>query len=274
MKSRRWNTWPFLLSTTIAVLLTLSWDINSWAAGAKAGTGRTKSKQAKLQESFENQEWQGLSLEEVEEKIQQIELTARKQDFLNLLEAKNYLISGQVKRAQFFLEKWRPKGVGIQMVRNRYLALTYFIQDRFTEMTEILDNKYFNNVTYYPQVCLLKFMGALVAKSQGKLKEEYYTCSDETLHFSNSDHVWPESLYKFATGDVYSLKGRDLGNIARDLDSNNLIRIWMKLGLYTNREAYLEPFLQQLPGEAYQSHKTRELLSTTVLVMRKRPLNL
>ncbi|MBI2520322.1 MAG: hypothetical protein HYV97_07885 [Bdellovibrio sp.] len=214
----------------------------------------------KLQQSFEGQDWSGLSLPEVEERIQQIELSARKQDFLNLLEAKNYLINGQVKRAQFFLEKWRPKGMGIQMVRNRYLALTYFIQDRFSDMNEILDNKFFSNVAYYPQICMLKFMGALVAKDQQKMKEEFFTCGPQTFRYSDTEHMWPSSLYKFASGDVFALRGRDLSNFARDLDDNNIIRIWLKLGLYTNRERYLEPYLQELPGEAFQSHKTRELI--------------
>ncbi|MEK6626410.1 MAG: hypothetical protein AABY86_15680, partial [Bdellovibrionota bacterium] len=216
--------------------------------------------QKKLQETFESLDWAGLSLAEVEEKIQQIELSARKQDFLNLLEAKNYLINGQVKRAQFFLEKWRPKGLGIQMVRNRYLALTYFIQDRFADMNEILNNKFFSNVTYYPQVCMLKFMGAIMAKDRHKMKEEFFTCGTHTFRYSNTEHMWLESLYKFASGDLLALKGRDLSYFARDLDDSNILRIWMKLGLYTNRERYLQPFLQQMPAEAYQSHKTRELL--------------
>ncbi|HAZ13346.1 MAG: hypothetical protein A2X86_15015 [Bdellovibrionales bacterium GWA2_49_15] len=246
------NKWPFLL--LICALLFFSSHRNAWAQG--------NSNQApkKLQKEFDELEWAGLSLAEVEEKIQQIELSARKQDFLNLLEAKNYLINGQVKRAQFFLEKWRPKGQGIQMVRNRYLALIYFIQDRFADMNEILDNKFFSNVTYYPQVCMLKFMGAIVARDRKKMKEEFFTCGPHTFHFSDTEHMWPESLYKFASGDSDALRGKDLGHIARDLEDNNIIRIWLKLGLYTNRERFLEPYLQQIPGEAYQSHKTRELL--------------
>ena len=146
------------------------------------------------------------------------------------------------------------------MVRNRYLALTYFIQDRFADMNEILNNKFFSNVTYYPQVCMLKFMGAIMAKDRHKMKEEFFTCGTHTFRYSNTEHMWLESLYKFASGDLLALKGRDLSYFARDLDDSNILRIWMKLGLYTNRERYLQPFLQQMPAEAYQSHKTRELL--------------
>jgi|GEM_PF-503076 len=237
-----------------------------------------KAKVLTLEERFESMNWSGMRLEEVEQQIQLFEFRQRERDFINLLEAKNYLINGQAKRAQFYLEKWKPKSHLIDLVRLRYLAITYFIQDKYKEMDVILSMREFSSVSAYPQICLLKSMAALAniapasskkstdvnanSRQQAllKLKDEVFTCGPMTLRFSDNEQIWLDNLYRFAIGDRASLRGSDLDIIGKNIETNNLIRIWLKLGLFTNRERYIAPFIENLPYQVFQSPKSRELL--------------
>jgi len=197
--------------------------------------------------------------ENIEKSLYQ-ELLKRQADFSMLLEAKYHLISGNIEKAEFFLKRFSPKRKEMELLKNRYLAIIAFIKDDYVGMLDYLQDGIYNNLAYYPHICLMKSLGEMTLRQRKAFKNEFSLCSPLTSRFSRNDQLWYESLAKLFERNYSTLKGGDLDTISKSLEDNEIIRPWLKLALYSNRESMIIPLISRIPGNAYHSHSVRELL--------------
>lgn len=185
----------------------------------------------------------------------------RQADLYNLQKAKFKMINGDLKMAEFFLGRILDKESTITNIKKKYLALIYFIDGRFDKSITELNNKKVNHVDYYPQNCLLRLINFMAVNDIDSLKREKDACKYYTSKYSNNDQYWLDSMIKLKLNDTRGLRKNLLTDIQATLTDDEMAKLWLKTGLYLNKEQELLGLLAALPESAYQSKKLREIVA-------------
>ena len=96
---------------------------------------------------------------------------------------------------------------------------------------------------------------------KNKMSKEFQQCQSSANKYSPNNLLWTESLVKLKEEKESALSGQDIIQLENILDDNELIRQWLKLGIYTNKESLIKKYISRIDGELYKSHTIRELLS-------------
>lgn len=204
--------------------------------------------------------WENISTIEIKELHQSLELNNRKKNFSYLSKAKLFLINGDTDKALYLLKKINVDS-SLYNIRKRYEAIIYFVTNQFSKTKEILSDTSFNSLTNYPQICLLKVVNYMFLNEKNKMSMEFKQCQSSTNRYSPSNLLWPESLVRLKEEKESALSGQDIIQLENILDDNELIRQWLKLGIYTNKESLIKKYISRIDGQLYKSHTIRELLS-------------
>lgn len=184
----------------------------------------------------------------------------RKVDLYNLQKAKFKIISGDLKMAEFYLSRINDKESVITTIKKKYLATIYFINGKFSKSIKELDDKAFSTNSYYTQNCLLRLINYMALNDMKGVNNESAPCKFYTEKFSKNDQYWLDTMIK--------LKQKDSAGVNKNLlvDTNDIIgdeemsKLWLKTGLYLNKEKKLLELIELLPETSYQSKKLRELI--------------
>ena len=185
----------------------------------------------------------------------------RQIDVYNLQKAKFKLISGDLKQAEFFLNRISSKESAVAGIKKRYLAIIHFIHGRFDKSLAELNDKKINNNNYYEQNCLLRLINFMAVNDVASLMREKTACQFYTAKFSKNDQFWLDSMIKLKTADSLALKKTLLTDVEATLGDDEMSRLWLKTGLYLNKEKDLLNLLAILPESSYQSKKLREIVA-------------
>lgn len=216
-------------------------------------------------------EWSALSGAQIEEYLQLQQANKRGTDLENLKAAKDYMINGNTKMTRFHLEQINIKNSPVKLIRNRYLSLVEFIEGNYRQSLELIDTFQYNDKKYYKEVCTLKILNLMALhtldqdnltklRKDKKYLDEYTACTVQTEEYSKNKHYWIEMMSRFKTRDKRSLKGGEIDNVRYVIGDIDLTRIWLKLGLYLNKEKKMSQNISTLPAEAYKSNIVRELV--------------
>jgi tetratricopeptide (TPR) repeat protein len=204
--------------------------------------------------------WEKYKDFQVEEYRQLREFKERKQDLDHLLQAKKSIIDGELILASHFLNRIDHRGKSVALVKLRYQALIAFVQDEYAKVIDILSDNRFFDVTTYPEICMLKVISYMALKRDPELRGEFATCRTALFNHSPNELQWPFTLYQAYKRERNILDATDLTQRVSYVSDKESSIIWLKTALVTNREDKIAHLLSEIPGEAYQSHRVRELI--------------
>lgn len=215
--------------------------------------------------------WSALSGAQIEEYLQLQEANRRGSDLGNLKAAKDFLINGNTKMARFHLEQINLKDSPVKLIRNRYMSLIEFIEGNYRQSLNLINSGRYNDEKYYKEVCMVRILNLMAlhtldqdrvtkSKVDKDFLSQYRNCSVQTLEYSKNQHYWLDTMSRFKTRNKEYLQGSEIENVRFAISSLELTRIWLKLGLYLNKEQLVKANIATLPATAYQSNTVRELI--------------
>jgi len=185
----------------------------------------------------------------------------RRIDLYNLQKSKFKMINGDLKTARFLLGRISDKNSQVAAIKQRYLAVINFIEGRFSDSLKLLETPVMQISTSYQQICLLKLINLMALNKSEEVKKESRGCMAQTDKYSRNDQYWLDTMVKLKTLDQTGLKRKMLTDIQSTLSDDEQARIWLKTGLYLNREEELLDLIGILPESSYQSKRLREIVA-------------
>lgn len=191
----------------------------------------------------------------------QNETFARSVDIENLQRAKFHLINGQLIEARGYLNRIDDKLTRLFVIKNRYLATIAFIEGNHKQSLQYLADKRFYETSNYAQVCLLKLINFMAINDNESLKRERNPCMLQTSRSSKNDQYWLDTMVKLKLGDSPGIRKNLLADVEYTLSDDEMSRLWLKTGLYLNREKDVLQLLDLLSENSYQSKRLREIVA-------------
>ncbi|MDD4973499.1 MAG: hypothetical protein PHY93_04070 [Bacteriovorax sp.] len=191
----------------------------------------------------------------------QNETFERGSDIDNLIRAKYRMIGGDLKLAKFYLNRIDDKKSRVYPIKKRYLAIISFIEGHFDQSLEHLKDKHFYDNSIYPQICLLKLINFMAVNDTESLRREKESCMYYTELTSKNDAYWLDTMIKLKLKDQQGLKRNLITDVEKTLSDDEMSKLWLKTGLYLNKEKDLLNLLTILPESSYQSKRLREIIA-------------
>jgi hypothetical protein len=185
----------------------------------------------------------------------------RRVDLYNLQKAKFKMISGDLKLASFFLNRISDRESVVVAIKKRYLAMIHFIEGRFDKSIAELNDKRVNDNNYFTQTCLLRMINFMALNDTVSINREKKACAFYTGKYSRNDQFWLDSMIKLKTSDKVGLKKNLLTDVEYTISDDEMSKLWLKTGLYLNKEAELLELIALLPESSYESKKLREIIA-------------
>jgi hypothetical protein len=191
----------------------------------------------------------------------QNETFERGSDLDSLIRAKFKMIGGDLKLAKFYLNRIDDKKSRVFAIKKRYLALISFIEGHFDQSLDHLKDKRFYDNSIYPQICLLKLINFMAVNDTESLKREKESCLFYSARTSKNDAYWLDTMIKLKLKDQAGVKRNLLTDVENTLNDDEMSKLWLKTGLYLNKEKDLLNLLTMLPESSYQSKRLREIIA-------------
>lgn len=185
----------------------------------------------------------------------------RQVDIYNLQKAKFKMISGDLNLAEFFLNRISEKESTLTAIKKRYLAMIYFVQGRFDKSIKELNDPKVNNNNYFIQNCLLRLINFMAVNDVAAINREKQSCKFYTAKYSKNDQYWLDTMIKLKINDQEGLHKNMLTDVEYTISDDEMSRLWLKTGLYLNKEKELLDLIALLPESSYQSKKLREIIA-------------
>ncbi len=185
----------------------------------------------------------------------------RNSDLDSLTRAKYKLISGDLLSAKFFLNRIEDKKSKVYALKKRYLAIIFFIEGKFDESLKYLTDKQFAINSQYQHICLLKLINYMAVNDLTSLINEKEACISSTQKYSKNDQYWLDTMIKLKLKNKVGLKKNMITDVELTLSDDEMSRLWLKTGLYLNKEKELLEILSLLPENSYQSKRLREIIA-------------
>lgn len=200
------------------------------------------------------------TFEAYDENLITIENNQRISDIYNLQKAKFKLINGDLKQAEFYLNRISEIQSQVVAVKKRYLGTIYFLQGKFNDSLNTLNNSKINN-NYINQTCLLKLLNYMALNKNKEILKEKDVCMLQTAKYSKNNQFWLETMVALKNQnkkEIEQLMNNGSDNLfSRDEDA----KIWLKTGLYLNQEKELLNYISTLSETSYQSKRLREIIA-------------
>jgi hypothetical protein len=181
-------------------------------------------------------------------------------DIYNLQKAKFKIITGDLKLAEFYLSRINDKESQITSIKKKYLATIYFINGKFDKSIKELDDKMFSTNSYFAQNCLLRLINYMALNDIKGLNNDSAACKFYTAKFSKNDQFWLDTMIKLKQKDSAGVNKNLLVDINDTINDEEMSKLWLKTGLYLNREKNLLDLIELLPETSYQSKRLREII--------------
>jgi hypothetical protein len=184
-------------------------------------------------------------------------------DYLSL--AKFQLISGNIGMSEYYLNQIIEVRPGpLTPIKKRYQAIIEFIRGEHKKsnviLNEILIDKEQSTGAHYQQVCLLKILNALAINDLDTLKFNRIPCQSQTSKFSKNDQYWLDTMIKLKLHNTVGLNTNILKDKSEILSEEEETKLWLKTGLYLNREQDIIKLLTLLDAGTYQSNRVAEII--------------
>ena len=191
----------------------------------------------------------------------QNEAFSRGQDLVELIRAKYKLINGDLKMAKFYLNRIEDKKGKLLIIKKRYLAIISFIEGKFNQSLNYLGDEDYYNTSAFSQICLLKLINFMAIGDNEALRREKQTCMLSTAKFSLNEEFWLDTMIKLKLNDNNGLKKNILQSNDLSIADDESSKLWLKTGLYLNKEKDYLHLISHLNENSYQSKRLREIIA-------------
>ncbi|WP_372652020.1 tetratricopeptide repeat protein [Halobacteriovorax sp.] len=205
-------------------------------------------------------EWELLDGLEINELNRRNTIKARKYNITVLKRVKQLIIGGDVNAAKYYLKKLDDKNKAIKYIKARYLSIINFIDDNFQESLDAINSVSYDEDMFYERTCLLKITNMMALNIEEGLYKEFDRCNRLTLKYSKTDHYWLNTIFKLKFDREESFKGTSFSDTQYVLQDQDFLRIWLKTGIYLNKEYLILKLIKSIPENYYRSKRTRELI--------------
>jgi hypothetical protein len=205
-------------------------------------------------------DWSLLSELDVKLDTQEQIVLGKRSDIYLLSKVKVKIIEGDLPLAKFLLSKVNSSKSKVSIIKRRYKAIIHFIEGDYQNVLNELDAYDLNQTSKYTDICMLKVLARFAQPSVYKLNKEYQSCGLKLIDNAPTDMQWLDNLMAIRKGKPKQVKGANPSDILEIIHSNETIKIWLKTGIYTNKEKLIKKHLADLPPEAYKSKTIRELI--------------
>jgi tetratricopeptide (TPR) repeat protein len=179
--------------------------------------------------------------------------------------AKFKLINGDIGMSEFYLNQIKDdKKKFIDPAAKRYHAIIEFIKGHYEKSNNILNEIPETDPraggVYYKQICLLKILNALAINDFETLKNNQMPCRLVTENNSKNEQFWLDTMIKLKLQDAKGLK-KNLFQDANDaLSEDEMTKLWLKAGLYLNKEEDFIKLLSNMGETPYQYKRIAEII--------------
>ena len=210
------------------------------------------------------EDWE-LTRDEIVEIAQSREANRRIDDIKIIQQAKFALVGGHIDKSILLLQRLDNKTSEVDLVIKRYLGTAYFIKGMYEKSLEIFNERKFYFTSYYPQICMMKTLDLVALGKNKEARKEYDICNPQTLTYSPNQHLWTDNVFELLGIDKTDRERKKVVTTSLKAveilrTNNDMVRIWLKMGLFMNRENEILNDLKNVPEDSYGSQKVRELM--------------
>jgi hypothetical protein len=186
-------------------------------------------------------------------------------DAVLLLKGKFKIINGDIKMGEFYLNQIDDSTTQLLQIKRRYLAIIEFLRGNFKNSLLYLNGQNQSTSKGYAHICLLRLLNFMSLNQTKNLMFEANSCMSETGKYSKNDQFWLDVMINLQTKNLSAVNVSLMQDVDRTLTDDEMSRIWLKTGLYINKESELLKLLSLLPDSSYSSKKIREIISLLYL---------
>lgn len=207
--------------------------------------------------------WEGLTISQL--KTLYSDTLLREQEELmaikELQAIKSYILNGETWRAKYLLTQIKSHSPMSEQVKLRYLATIDFIENRYVDGLKHLDTPNFNSFKQYSELCLLRMIFQLGLGQLEELNKSLSICFPLNEPLLRNEGLWLEMLFKLKKQDPLIVEKKQLSHWFPDIQfiSEEVLVLWLKLGIYLNQEKEMRPLLQFLDDHSLSYIEIREL---------------
>ena len=205
-------------------------------------------------------DWELLSALEIRELNQRENRDKRLKNITQLIKAKQLIIAGDIDAAEYYLNSVTETNKAIDFIKRRYRSLIAFINNDYEKSKSYLDSTRFNENKFYEKICVMKIVNEMTLDNTAQLYYDFDNCLKLTAKYSKNDHYWLNNLFNLKFNRKETFKGSTLTDSLYVLQSREFTRIWLKSGIYLNKEYVLLKLVKSLPESYYRSKRIRELI--------------
>lgn len=191
----------------------------------------------------------------------QNEAVSRGQELVELIRAKFKLINGDTKMSKFYLNRIEDKKGKLSLIKRRYLAIISFIEGNYIQSVKYLGGDDFYNYSAYSQICLLKLINFMALNNNEAIKKEKQACMASNAQYSLNEQYWLDMMIKLKLNDKKGIQKKIYQKIDLSVVDDEDSKLWLKSGLYLNKEKEFLNFISQLSEQSYQSKRLREIVA-------------
>ena len=195
------------------------------------------------------------------EELNRIMFSEIQEQNADLKKVKYYLLNGETGLAQVHLSKLAYTQTKLRPIIYRYLGMLAFIEGKFDKSYEYLGSKELQASGHFSKICTLKVLNQIVLSKINNLADEWERCQLENFaHFNAGNFVWIETLVQLKLKPSVGLTKKPFKRIKLSSLNNDQLKIFLKLAIYLNQEALIEPQLAELDLLQLEDTETRELM--------------
>ena len=197
---------------------------------------------------------------EINEILRREKINLKSEDYKNLLLAKRALINGELNITNYYLDKIDSSETSFLPIKLRYKAIIQFIKGNYKNVLSIVSNPVFKDVRKYKHICLLKVISMMVQPVSNEMRLEISKCRGFNEESSINDQMWLSNMEALKLNRISDVAGNKVADIRGIISDQELVRIWLKTGLYLGEERLISKNLATLPSSTFKSKRFRELM--------------
>lgn len=180
-----------------------------------------------------------------------------------LRKIKYYLVSGETRMAKLYLTKLASSRSSLKPIIDRYLGMLSFIDGDYTRAFQYLSSPKLQQIPHYSKICTIKTMTMIILSKKSQLEEEWAKCQMENVgNINATNRIWIDTLVQLKVNPRPGMSRVPFEKNRFSRFEVEDLKILLKLALYLNQEATVEPELNDLTFAQLKDEEVRELVGT------------
>lgn len=208
-------------------------------------------------------DWSVYSPTEMKEEWNENKWDNQRADLQNLEKAKLAIISGEIKRALFYLKKIDENIPVLGAIKLRYQALADFLREEYDQSLEAIEKLERNHLRSDSVTNFIKMLGLITKGPSAKLRDAIRIFQAQSRNYSKNDQLWLHNFERLLYNKEKLFSSEVVGDINYLSSSIDMTRIWLKTGILLGMEKSTEAKFGAIPFRYFRSKRIREIIGFT-----------